>query len=148
MTNETGVRAEPTTARWAPSEITEPAEKPTTANPWLRRLKPDRREAFALALAKELGPRYAKCSFENYQVSCEPQRKVINQVRAFADDMPERVRGGGGLVLFGRAGVGKDHLLTAAMFHAIRTHGFGVLWVNGLDLFMRIRQRIRDGNSE
>lgn len=137
-----------TTARLASSNHIDAAEQPAIANPWLRRLKPERREEYALALAKELGPRYAECNFENYRISCAPQRKVFDQVKAFANDMPKRMRQGGGLVFHGRVGTGKDHLMCAVMAHAIREHGFGVHWVNGLDLFMRIRERIRDGGSE
>jgi DNA replication protein DnaC len=76
------------------------------------------------------------------------QREVFGKVQAFAADMPARLRNGGGVVLYGRPGTGKDHLLCALAFWAILRHGFEVLWENGGDLYQRARERIHDDTSE
>ncbi len=111
------------------------------------------RRAAYTTLAKELGSRYAFCSFENYTVTeefCETrpsQRHVFNRVENYADDLPNRVTMGG-IVLFGRPGTGKDHLLVATAYTAILLHGIGVEWVNGLDLYQQARDLIHEDGSE
>jgi len=95
--------------------------------------------------------RYARCEFANYDIY-EPEQpqglkrpsqlEAYNRVRQFAEEMPERLAEGGGLVLFGRPGTGKDHLLVACMFWAILRHGWRVNWVDGSNLYQEARDMI------
>ena len=111
--------------------------------------------AAALSLGKQLGKRYEACSFDNFKVDRSAksgplvaERDALEAVKAFAADMPARLKSGGGIVLFGEPGTGKDHLLAALMYWAILKHGYHAEWVNGLDLYAEMRERIHDGDSE
>jgi DNA replication protein DnaC len=109
------------------------------------------RERFNAAgeLSRRVGHRLAYVSFKSYLVTEETahnrpsQREVWNQIESFAWDLPARTRIGGGLVLFGRPGCGKDHLAVAAGYVAILQHGYSVQWVHGLELFELARRLIR-----
>lgn len=109
----------------------------------------------AAGLARKIGERHADCSFDAYTVtekhadSRPSQQEVVAQLRAFATEFPNRMRRGGGLVLFGRPGTGKDHLAISAGYEVILRHGFTVDWINGLELFADIRRLIgRDGDEQ
>lgn len=105
-------------------------------------------------LAKRIGQRHAGCSFDNYFVTEKhaenrpSQQEVFEQLREFAVTLPERTRRGGGLVLFGRPGTGKDHLAIAAANEAILRHGLTVDWLNGLELYAEIRRLIGNERDE
>lgn len=88
-------------------------------------------------LQREVGRRYAECAFDNYHVLEETtteerpsQREVFTLVRDFANDVMERSKNGGGLVLFGAVGTGKDHLMIASAFVAVLKFSIKVKWVN------------------
>ncbi len=105
-------------------------------------------------LAKRIGQRHAGCSFDNYFVTEKhadnrpSQQEVFEQLREFAATLPDRTRRGGGLVLFGRPGTGKDHLAIAAANEAILRHGLTVDWLNGPQLYAEMRRLIgRDGDE-
>ncbi len=53
------------------------------------------------------GKRYVTCEFGNFEITTEPQKTAVDQLRKFAEKLPcDR-----GLALFGPVGTGKDHLL-------------------------------------
>ena len=136
------------------SDILDRFESDPFFDPLGTRLPEAERQRVYRSLVKRLGVRYARCSFANYVVYEEradgrpSQREVFEAVQQFAADMPERLRGGAGVVMFGRPGTGKDHLLTALMFWAILRHGWTVRWINALDLFIAARDRISTDDSE
>ena len=138
------------------SEILDPQQGKAFFNPYQARLSaPGRRRAYT-ALVTQLGPRYARCSLENYELydtgsvaeDRPSQAEVLDQIRPFARDMPARLRSGGGVVLFGRPGTGKDHLLAALAFSAVLQYGWEVRWVDGLTLFQNARTLIRKDGDE
>ena len=116
----------------------------------------EQRERFNAAgeLSRKVGHRLAYCSFKSYQVTEETasnrpsQRDVWNQIESFAWDLPTRTKTGGGLVLFGRPGCGKDHLAVAAGYVGILQHGYSVQWIHGLELFELARRLIRVDGDE
>ncbi len=73
---------------------------------------------------------------------------MITTLDQFCSQMPEQIRQGGGLVLLGPPGTGKDHLLAAAMRSAIIDHGFTVVWTDGLRLYQRIKSAIAENKTE
>jgi DNA replication protein DnaC len=125
-------------------------------NPWRESMPPRERAESYRQLVRKLGTRYAKCEFANYRVYEEnvgekirpSQRYVFSEVCQFAEQMPDRLAEGGGLVLFGRPGTGKDHLLVACMYWAILRHGWRVNWVDGLNLYQEARDLIGSESSE
>ena len=58
------------------------------------------------------------------------------------------VTAGGGIVLFGPCGTGKDHLLVAAAREVIAKHSARVEWRNGMDLFGDFRDLIANHGTE
>lgn len=101
-------------------------------------------------LRKRLGTRYAECTLVDFRCDGEraaDMRRVVESLTAYADDMPARVAAGQGVVLFGPAGTGKDHLMAALMRAACR-HGLSVEWRNGMDLFAERRDAIAKQTPE
>ncbi len=141
-------------------EIVGPEKSKAYFRPWEKRLPIPERKATYSRLAIKLGIRYTEATFEDYHVTEEStgekstgekrpsQREAFNQVLDFAADMPERLQTGGGIVLYGRPGTGKDHLLIAAMYSAILNHGFDADWINGADLFQRARRLVQKNEDE
>jgi DNA replication protein DnaC len=124
-------------------------------DPWRARLAPQERGERYRRLAQQLGYRYSRCDLANYTVREETctekrpsQRKVFEAVASFCMDIEARVRTGGGLLLFGRPGGGKDHLMVGALYWALLRHGFTVEWVDGLNLYQRARALVATGGDE
>jgi len=80
------------------------------------------------------GRRYANCRFGNFETTDPRQVVVVRELRAWCDDLPERVQAGEGLLLFGTVGCGKDHLLAAVVRQAVLRFGIPVHWVTGAKL--------------
>lgn len=89
-----------------------------------------------------VGDRYAECRLSNFEATCPEQKRVWGQVKTYAEQMRARVDAGNGLVLFGPPGTGKDHLMVGLMRIAVISHGLFVEWVNGLDFYGEMRDRI------
>ena len=100
-------------------------------------------------LVKRLGCRYQNCTLEGYKIYAPAQRDVVDAVRSYGDRLPELVRAGQGLLLFGSVGTGKDHLMAYLMRRAVAEHGFlSLSWINGIDWYGANRDRIDEGRSE
>lgn len=99
-------------------------------------------------LAASLGKRYSECDLETFEVSSDDQRKKVDALKEYSLYLPDRVRDGEGIVLFGPKGTGKDHLLAALMRIAVLDFGLSVHWLNGMDLFGEIRDRMDADKSE
>jgi DNA replication protein DnaC len=103
-------------------------------------------------LRQAIGRRYAGCRLDTFTLSDDPtdknrQQSALAILQAFVDDLKDRIADGSGLFLFGPAGTGKDHLLSAVMIEAA-TRGFAVSWVNGQDIFGRMRDMISEDGNE
>jgi DNA replication protein DnaC len=99
-----------------------------------------------IRLRERLGKRYAECKLSTFELSedvkdRDRQMKVIDALRSYAEQMPKRIGSGKGIVLFGPAGTGKDHLLAAMMQQACWLN-FSVVWRNGMDLYAERRDAI------
>lgn len=124
----------------------------TRTSPWARRLGAGERGDAYRHLARQLGERYRHCTFDTYQIYDNSKRALtqasaLDQVKSWADDMESHVTRGGGLVLFGPPGTGKDHLLACAGYWAIIRFGFSVTWRDGAQLAQRLRESIREGGE-
>lgn len=106
--------------------------------PFETRLAEHDRPKELAALIRRLGFRYQECTLENFEVYDNRQRDVIERLARFSEKMPDHLKGGGGLMLFGDPGTGKDHLLAAVLKLAIVLHGLAVLWFDGGDLYDKI----------
>lgn len=93
------------------------------------------------------GTRYAGNTFESYDAESEGQQKAVASLIAYATD-EKHVQGGEGVILFGPRGTGKDHLMMALSRLVILRFGFGVEWINGLDLYGKFRDSFNDGSRQ
>jgi DNA replication protein DnaC len=121
------------------------------AHPWLFGEMQRRacvQERFA-RLVKAMGKRYApdRVSLDNYAVTDPKQRVVLERIKALAERMPDAVKRGESIVLYGSCGTGKDHLLASLLHIAARKHHFGVMWTTGLDYFAACRDRMKLGGE-
>jgi DNA replication protein DnaC len=70
--------------------------------------------------ALKAGKRYASCRFENYDCQHPGQQNAIDALREYASYFLGNE--GGGVLICGSAGSGKDHLLFALAHEVIRQH--------------------------
>lgn len=94
------------------------------------------------------GPRYDGCRLSNYESDTEPQKAAVESLMDYGRNLEQRISDGCGIILFGPKGTGKDHLLTAIANGAIMGHGVDVEWINGMDLFGKVRDTFNDESRE
>jgi DNA replication protein DnaC len=94
-----------------------------------------------------VGRRYHDVTLDNYSIANATQNEVVETLRTYCRRGRENVADGRGIVLFGPAGTGKDHLLIA-LGKAAAASGFTVLWRSGMDLFSEMRDRIGQEGTE
>jgi DNA replication protein DnaC len=104
---------------------------------WLADQTARERRTWLHDLKRETGERYGpeRVSLDNYEVKHAGQQQVLDRIRALASRLPEAVKGGESVVLFGCPGTGKDHLLASLAHIAIREHGLSVFWTSGAGFF-------------
>lgn len=105
-----------------------------------------------LRVATSMGRRYHSCRLDGFEFygSVEEQarqREVIDECRRLAVRLQTELDADSGLVLFGPPGTGKDHIL-AAMLRAACAGGRSVKWLNGLDFFGDMRDRMDSESPE
>lgn len=116
--------------------------------PFESRIPQQDRGRHLVELLKSLGYRYSNATLESYEVYDERQRSVVTRLGRFAEAMPTHLRGGGGLLLCGDPGTGKDHLIAALLKLAVMLHGLAVRWFDGGDLFDQIHNAMREDSGE
>lgn len=116
--------------------------------PFESRLSASERDRHLTELIRMLGFRYRQSTLENFELYDPKQQAIVARLAAFAEKMPEHLKGGGGFMLFGDPGTGKDHLLAALLKLAIVLHGLEVLWCDGGDLYDRIHLALQSEGEE
>lgn len=115
---------------------------------WNSRLDPCGRLDVFKRLIRNHGYRYARCTLDGFEITRPADQKpIINRLRRFAADMEPILRDGGGLILLGPEGTGKDHLHFALMRTAILDYGFTVEWHDGPQLQSDMRKAIGAGKE-
>lgn len=107
------------------------------------------REATWAGYVHDRGARYQDCRFDNFEILSPKHQAAVDQSRQA--DINRN------MIWLGSSGSGKDHLMTAAIFEAIRTNQleaerFGepslraidVLWISGVELFADRRDSMKD----
>ena len=116
--------------------------------PFESRIPQQNRGRHLIELLKSLGYRYSNATLESYEVYDDKQRDVVSRLGRFAEAMPDHLRGGGGLLLCGDPGTGKDHLIAALLKLAVMLHGLAVRWHDGGDLFDQMHNAMREESGE
>ena len=93
------------------------------------------------------GERYATCRLSNYEVKHDGQRRAVDRTRQYLDLLASGQLRGQNLILHGRKGTGKDHLLAAAMRAAVM-RGLFVRWRDGTSLQGKLRSLIQSKSAE
>lgn len=115
--------------------------------PWARMLSETERFDMLKRLLVDRGARYAASTLDNFECQVPAQRDAVAVLRKFSANMLDTLRAGGGLLLYGPEGTGKDRLQMALLKSAIIDHGCSVIWKDGLRLQDEIRSRIGKGTE-
>ena len=120
-----------------------------TADKWERDEAERKARLAVMDLATKLGQRYhpSKTSLEAYEVYHPAQGPVLERLRAIVPTVREFVEQGRGLIFYGAVGTGKDHLLAAMLYAAVRA-GVRADWSNGLEVFRVFRDAMGDDRGE
>ncbi len=97
-------------------------------------------------ITRLIGPRYETCELSNFttygtKAEQAAQGEALKHCQSFAQSIGSEIRNGNGLLLYGPPGTGKDHLMVALMRVAF-AQGATIKWVNGIDFFGDVRDRI------
>ncbi|MND93608.1 DNA replication protein DnaC [compost metagenome] len=78
--------------------------------------------------------RFESCTLENYEPVNDEARRALKVCQAYASRWPERLKKGGGLVMCGKPGTGKNHLALAIARHAITEHQSSAVFTTALKI--------------
>lgn len=95
----------------------------------------------------QLPERFAHSTLENYQPVNDDAARCLKLCRAYATKWPERLKQGGGLVMCGKPGTGKNHLALAIAKHVITEHQNSALFTTALRI-ARLFKSTWSKNSE
>lgn len=87
-----------------------------------------------MLLELKIPARFESCTLESYQPVSEDAGKALRICQAYANRWPERLRQGGGLVMCGKPGTGKNHLALAIARHVISEHQSPVIFTTALKI--------------
>lgn len=76
--------------------------------------------------------RFSVCTLENYEPVTKDAERALKVCRAYANKWPERLKQGGGLVMCGKPGTGKNHLALAIAKQVIAEHQSPVIFTTAL----------------
>lgn len=94
----------------------------------------------------QLGPRHRDATLENFDPPNDWAMLALKAIREYAANLRERIDQGQGVVLYGPAGTGKDHLLIA-LGKLAAASGLGVKRVCGPELFRLMRDAMAAGEE-
>lgn len=80
----------------------------------------------------QLPERFAGATLDNYQPVNDDAARCLKLCKAYAAKWPERLKQGGGLVMCGKPGTGKNHLALAIAKHVINEHQNSALFTTAL----------------
>lgn len=95
----------------------------------------------------QLPERFAGATLDNYQAVNDDAARCLKLCKAYAAKWPERLKQGGGLVMCGKPGTGKNHLALAIAKHVINEHQNSALFTTALRI-ARLFKSTWSKNSE
>lgn len=114
----------------------------TVQQPTAEQIETGRRAEMWQKIRQQIGPRYSRCDFDSYKCRSDEQQRAKDSVVQYMGLWPEHSAEGRGLLLYGPAGTGKDHLAIAALKVAVRDFGASPAWIDGQTFFGMIRDKI------
>lgn len=104
----------------------------------------NRKAAAQYRLEKRIGyvgmpPRFANKNFDSYRAETDQQKKYLENCQQYAENFPQNLKDGNGLMLLGNPGTGKTHLAVATLNHVIQHHGEAGLYTTAARMFRRIK---------
>lgn len=96
---------------------------------------------------RRVGPVHRDCGFGNYRTDVPGQRKFKATAIKYASNLDQMWEEGRGLLFYGSSGTGKDHMTMAVAKEAWK-RGYWVSWINGPSFRSRVRECIREDESE
>ena len=100
-------------------------------------------EAERLMRRAAISPRFAGCSFSNFEVESEEQAQALRICQSYAHNFAELHKAGACLMLRGNPGTGKNHL-ASAIAKAVIGQRFTAVNVTAQELVRRIRETWHD----
>lgn len=91
-----------------------------------------RTEIERLMNALNLPERFAGASLDNYEAVNQDAAKCLRLCKAYAAKWPDRRKQGGGLVMCGKPGTGKNHLALSIAKHVITEHQHSAMFTTAL----------------
>jgi len=136
------------------AELLDPGEEHPFFQPMKHRLDEDAAREQFKSIVSAIGPKYARCTVDNFNLyPCgqgeltKAQTDARGKIREWMGKMEQRIAGGGGLLLWGHVGTGKDHLMAACMYHATLVCRYTVQWMEGTGLHQELRGMSWDEHS-
>lgn len=86
------------------------------------------------ALMEELGvpERFNSATLDNYKTTSPESERALKVCKLYADKWPDRLANGGGLVMCGKPGTGKNHLALAIAKHVVINHQSSAIFTTAL----------------
>lgn len=91
--------------------------------------------------------RFETCSLQNYEPVNDEAKRALKVCQAYASRWPERLQKGGGLVMCGKPGTGKNHLALAIARHAITEHQSSAVFTTALKIAREYKSTWSKGSS-
>ncbi len=95
--------------------------------------------------ASGINTHFLECSFDNYVIDTEEQRRAVDVAKRYVDKFEELLSGGKGFLFLGTPGTGKNHL-ASAMANALMSKRYSVVVISVMDLFARLRMSYSDNS--
>lgn len=87
-----------------------------------------------LMLDLQIPERFSECTLDNYEPVNDDSKRALRVCQAYASKWPERLKRGGGLVMCGKPGTGKNHLALAIAKRVIEEHQSPVAFTTALKI--------------
>ncbi|MBJ8369081.1 ATP-binding protein [Citrobacter cronae] len=91
--------------------------------------------------------RFLSCTLQNYDPVNDDAQRVLKVCQAYANRWPERLKKGGGLVMCGKPGTGKNHLALAIARHAITEHQSSAVFTTALKIAREYKSTWSKGST-
>lgn len=91
--------------------------------------------------------RFENCTLQNYEPVNDDAKRALKVCQAYASRWPERLQKGGGLVMCGKPGTGKNHLALAIARHAITEHQSSAVFTTALKIAREYKSTWSKGSN-